>query len=188
MSPIEVKPRHAETTRIAKLIASVGASSAASPFAMCPMLHMARFVVLDDVRPRLGSTPSSSLRTNYLLFVAAIDGQLDDFLDCLYAVDPKFVHGVWGRCLGYPEDARGDSRRGPVFLRRYVKRSLLPVQLPFVAFPGHSALDIRGAVSLHANMLEWMATIHCSQLDDAELMRRWNNQVQEFFAGAVASR
>jgi hypothetical protein len=186
MSPIEVKPKHAETVRITKLVEAVGTSSAASPFAKCPMLHMARFVVLDDLRPKLGSIPASSLRTNYLLFVAAVDGQLDDFLDCLYEVDPKFVHGVWGRCLGYPEDPQGENRRGPVYLRRYIARSLLPVQLPFVAFPGHTALDIRGAVSIHAAMLEWIATVHCSRLDDADLMTRWQQQVDEFFAGTAA--
>jgi hypothetical protein len=144
---------------------------------------MARLVVLDDLRPRLGSTPTASLRTNYLLLVAAIDGQVDDFLDCLYAADPEFVQDVWGRCLGYPA-----SGQGPVYLRRYIARSLLPVQLPFVAFPGHSALDIRGALSIHVDMLGWMSSVRCSEVDDAELMVAWNGWLDQFFAGTPASR
>ena len=147
------------------------------------MVHFARLVVIDDLRPKLGSSGAPSLRTNYLLFVAAIDGEVDDFLDCLYAADPGFVRGVWGRCLGYSDD-----RDGPVYFRRYIARSLLPVQLPFVGFPGHSAPDIRGALSIHADLLDWMGTVRCSELDDAELMAKWQSWVGHFFDGSQALR
>jgi hypothetical protein len=183
LSPIEVKPASAVTREIARVIADVAASSAPSPFAKCPMLHFARLVVIDDLRPRLGSSPTTSLRTNYLLFAAAIDGELDDFLDCLYAADPDFSDRVWGRCLGYPED-----RGGPIYLRRYIARSLLPVQLPFVGFPGQTALDIRGAVSIHADLLEWMAHVRSSQMEDAALMTAWQGWLEHLFAGTEASR
>jgi hypothetical protein len=182
MSPIEVKPAYGVTTEIAARIADVSESSSPSPFAKCPMVHFARLVVLDDLIPKLGSSPSASLRTNYLLFVAAIDGELDDFLDCLYAADPQFVHDVWGHCLGYPEDGQG-----PVFLRRYLARSLLPVQLPFVAFQDHTALDIRGAVSIHADMLDWMAEDR-SSVGDAELMADWQGWLDQVFDGTRAFR
>jgi hypothetical protein len=182
MSPIEVKPGYEVTNEIAARIAAVSESTTPSPFAKCPMLHFARLVVLDDLIPKLGSSPAASLRTNYLLFVAAIDGELDDFLDCLHAADPKFVQDVWGRCLGYPEDGRG-----PVFLRRYIARSLLPVQLPYVAFPEHTALDIRGAVSIHADMLDWMAADRHST-SDAELMAEWQSWLDQLFDGTRAFR
>ncbi|MBV9484581.1 MAG: hypothetical protein JO246_00830 [Frankiaceae bacterium] len=183
MSPIEVKPAHAVTKEIASRIAAVNASTSPSPFAMCPMLHMARLLIIDDLRPKLGSRPSASLRTNYLLFVAAIDGRLEDFLDCLYTADPDFAQGVWGRCLGYPE-----GRDGPVYLRRYIARSLLPVQLPFVGFPGHSALDIRRALRVHSNMLDWMGDVHRTDMSDAELMAAWQGQLAVLLAGDEATR
>jgi hypothetical protein len=183
MSPIEVKPEHLVTTGIADRIAAASRASSPSPFAKCPMVHFARLVVLDDLRPKLGAEPGPSLRTNYLMFVAAIDGQIDDFLDCLYAADPDFVHDLWGRCLGYPED-----RRGPVFLRRYIARSLLPVQLPFVAFKGQSAHDIRSAVAIHAEMLEWLAKVRCTRIGDDELMTSWQELQAQLFAGTQAPR
>jgi hypothetical protein len=183
MSPIEVKPAYQVTNEIVARISAAGESTSPSPFAMCPMLHFARLVVLDDLIPKLGTSPAPPLRSNYLLFVAAIDGQLDDFLDCLYAADPKFVQDVWGRCLGYPEGVEG-----PVFLRRYIARSLLPVHLPFVAFQGHTALDIRGAVSIHADMLEWMANDYRSDMGDAELMAKWQDRLDQLFDGTRAFR
>jgi hypothetical protein len=182
MSPIEVKPAHAVTKEIAGRIAAVSASAEPSPIAMCPMLHMARLIVIDDLRPKLGAPPSASLRTNYLLFVAAIDGPLDDFVDCLYAADPAFARDVWGRCLGYPE-----NRHGPVYLRRYIARSLLPVQLPFVAFPGHTALDIRRALRIHSRMLDWMGDVRRSDMSDAELLAAWQGQLDQLLAGDEAA-
>jgi hypothetical protein len=149
---------------------------------------MARLVIIDDLRPKLGTSPSASLRTNYLLFVASIDGQLDDFLDCLYAADSDFVRRVWGRCLGYPTDTEGEPRQGPVFLRRYIARSLLPVQLPFVAFPGRSALDIRGAVSIHGEMLEWMGKVRNSQMTDTQLMAAWQGWIDHLFHETLDAR
>jgi hypothetical protein len=183
MSPIEIKPAHVVTKDIAARIAAISEATSPSPFAMCPMLHMARLIVIDDLRPKLGALPSASLRTNYLLFVAAIDGSLDDFLDCLYAADPDFAQGVWGRCLGYPE-----GRQGPVYLRRYIARSLLPVQLPFVAFPGHTALEIRRALRIHSNMLDWMGDVRRSDMTDAELMAAWHGQLEQLLAGDEAPR
>ena len=183
MSPIEVKPAHDVTSGITARIAEVGKSSSPSPFAKCPMLHFARLLVIDDVIPKLGSSPAASLRTNYLLFVAAIDGTVDDFLDCLYAADPQFVQDVWGRCLGYPEDGQG-----PVFLRIYIARSLLPVQLPYAAFPDNSALDIRDAVSIHADLLDWLANFHSRDLGDAELMAAWQGWLNQYAFSSEAAR
>lgn len=188
MSPIEVKPAHEVTTAITELVTTLSGSQSASPFAQCPMLHMARLVVIDDLRPKLGTSPTASLRTNYLLFVASIDGQLDDFLDCLSAADPSFVQQVWGRCLGYPVDPQGEPRQGPVFLRRYIARSLLPVHLPFVAFPGHTALDIRGAVSIHADVLDWMGNVRNSQMSDDKLKDAWQGWLDHLFDEKLDSR
>jgi hypothetical protein len=182
MSPIEVKPAYGVTNEIAARVAEVSESTSPSPFAKCPMLHFARLVVLDDLIPKLGSSPTTSLRTNYLLFVAAIDGELGDCLDCLYAADPQFVQDVWGRCLGYP-----DEGQGPVFLRRYITRSLVPVQLPYVAFPGDTALDIRRAVSIHADMLDWMSEDR-SGAGDAELMADWQIRLEGLLDGTRAFR
>lgn len=183
MSPIEVKPAYEVTNEITARIAAVRQSSSPSPFAKCPMLHFARLVVLDDLIPKLGTSPTTPLRSNYLLFVAAIDGKLDDFLDCLYAADPQFVQDVWGRCLGYSDDDPG-----PIFLRRYIARSLLPVQLPYAAFPGRTALEIREAVSIHADLLDWMANVHSSDVGDAELMAKWQSWLDQRSFRSEAAR
>jgi hypothetical protein len=181
LSPIEVKPGHEVTDGIADLIAALGADPEPKPFSECPMLHMARILIIDDLRPALGVTNSGSLRTNYLLFIADLDGAVADFLDCLYAADPDFVRNVWGRCLGYPDD-----RSGPVYFRRYMERSALPIQLPYVAFPGHTAADIHGALELHVNLLEWLASDH-RRMDDDELKTTWQGWLNQFLVGSEES-
>ena len=177
MSPIEVRPDHEVTDRVIERITKVTSGAEPTPFAQCPMLHMARILIIDDLRPSLGVSPKASLKTNYLLFLADIDGPVGDFLDCLYEADPSFVDGVWGNCLGYPSDLGG-----PVFFRRYIERSRLPVHLPFVAFPGHTAVEIHGALQLHVDLLEWMARGHANMKED-DLKVAWQTWLQHFAVG-----
>lgn len=177
MSPIEVKPGYEVTQRILDTIAGLNSGSGPTPFARCPMLHMARILIVEDLRPALGETDAGSLKTNYLLFMADVDGSLDDFLDCLYTADPDFVDCLWGQCLGYP-----GSGRGPVYFRRYMERCALPVQLPFAAFPGRSALEIRRALGLQGEFLEWMATEHSAGLKDEELKTAFEGWLDRFVA------
>jgi hypothetical protein len=110
----------------------------------CPMVHMARLQIIDDVIPPMGQQPPDSLKSKYLLFVADVDGSIEDFFDSLYngALHPfdwaadastkkqhaDFVQSLWGQCIGYPQD------RGCVFFRRYLQRCRIKVSLPFAAY------------------------------------------------------
>ena len=100
-----------------------------SPFLTCPMVHMARLSIIHDIVPALGDVNGDHLGSKYLLFIAELDGDVNDFLDHFYAHAPDFIHAVWGICHGYPE------YRGAVFFRRYMQRCSQPVQLPYAAFP-----------------------------------------------------
>ncbi len=57
-----------------------------SPFSDCPMVHMARLQILDQLIPPMGDTSGAHIKSKYLLFAVDLDGQVDDFLDCLYRV------------------------------------------------------------------------------------------------------
>lgn len=152
MCPIEPAASGAVTRRIRRYLE--GRSSEPDIFADCPMVHMARLVVVDDLRPALGNSTAESLSSRYLLFIVELDGNIDDFLDRLYDVAPDFVHAVWGDCLGFPTD-----RKGPVFFRRYIESCSFKPNLPFAAFPNVSVLTITSALKLRADLMnkveEW---------------------------------
>jgi hypothetical protein len=140
-----------------------------SPFRRCPMAHMVRLQVIDAARPPMGDQDAVPLQSSYLLLAAELDGSTDDFLDCLYRVDAGFVHGLWGRCIGYP---RYD---GPVFLRRYIARCTLTGELPYAAFDA-SVVQTLKALALKEKLANWVAA--SQGLDAAQLQQAWQRERQ----------
>ena len=146
----------------------------------CPMLHMARLQIIDDVLPPIGELPADSLKTTYLLFVADIDGEIDDFLDALHNgpqrpfswakgdADSKkhsdFVRNVWGRCIGYPQET------GSVFFRQYIHRCQIKVALPYAAYD-HSVDDIKKAKHRQADFAHFV--MRTQGMDAAALYAKW---------------
>ena len=138
-----------------------------SPFRDCPMAHMVRLQVLDTLRPAMGDYTAPPLQSSYLLFVAELDGGIDDFLDCLYRVDPDFVARLWGRCEGYPRYA------GAVFFRQYVRRCLIADPLPYAAF-ATTVPEVLRLLARKESLADWVADANA--LDDAALQKAWHAQ------------
>ena len=157
----------------------------------CPMLHMARAQIIDNVIPPMGQHPPDSLKSKYLLFVAEIDGEVDDFLDALYngpqfpfewdkeRAERKrhaaFVRNVWGQCIGYPDDA------GCVFFRQYMRRCRIKVTLPFKAY-NFTVAEIDRAAT---NQAQFASFFEAHQgLSPEELHKAWQEFLTdyEFFA------
>ena len=135
-----------------------------SPFKDCPMVHMARLQILDQLIPPMGDTSGAHIKTKYLLFAVDLDGSVDDFLDCLYGVHADFVHDVWGRCLGYP------AYRGSVFFRRYIHRCMFDKPLGYAGFPT-SVQETLTALARRQKLATWVAAHQ--GLSDAELKKAW---------------
>ena len=137
-----------------------------SPFQDCPMVHMARLQIIDRVTPPMGDMSGKRLKTKYLLFVADIDGQIDDFLDCLYRVNADFVHAVWGRCLSYPD------YHGAVFFRRYISLCQFKGALGYAGFPTTVGDNLR-ALTRKQNLADWVASHQ--GLSNADLQKAWRH-------------
>lgn len=136
----------------------------ASPLRECPMAHMVRLQIIDSLRPAMGDVDGRTLKSSYLLFVVELDGEIADFLDCLYRVGDKFVDSVWGRCEGYP------AYRGAVFFRRYIQRCLITNPIPYAAFA--TPVDgILRALARKESLADWAC--RSRGLDDAALQRQW---------------
>ncbi|WP_020400618.1 hypothetical protein [Kordiimonas gwangyangensis] len=142
-----------------------------SPFSDCPMVHMARLQILDQLIPPMGDTSGAHIKTKYLLFVVDLDGHIDDFLDCLYRVQPSFVEAVWGQCIGYPD------YKGSVFFRRYIARCMFNNPLGYAGFP-NSVQDTLKAVSRKQMLGDWVSAHE--GLSDAKLKNAWQKDREKF--------
>jgi hypothetical protein len=150
----------------------------AGPFDRCPMVHMARFVVVDELPLQLGDTRREFLARNYLLFVAELSGHRDDFLDGLFAHERDFVHSIWSHCAGYPHYLREalsngrfhGGRYGATYFRRYINAHTIGNAFCFAAYPGASVDDVRTAIDARTSLTELIATNPPWQTSDAELL------------------
>lgn len=142
-----------------------------SPFRDCPMVHMSRLQIVDQLPPPMGDVSGAKLKTKYLLFAVDIDGRIDDFLDCLYRTHPQFVRGVWGRCLGYP------PYEGAVFFRRYITKCLFNKPLAYAGFAA-GVDDILRALGRKQALAEWVSA-HQGK-SDQELNGAWRRDRRKF--------
>ena len=153
----------------------------------CPAVHMARLQIIDNVIPEMGQQPPDSLKSKYLLFVAEVDGSIDDFLDALYngpqnpfdwakeaesrQAHANFVHNVWGQCIGYPEGP------GCVFFRQYMHRCRIKVKLPFSAY-NYTVAEINEARDIQVKFANF---VEANQgLRKADLFKEWQAFVDEY--------
>jgi len=142
-----------------------------SPFQHCPMAHMVRLQLIDQLTPPMGDVSGKQIKTKYLLFVADIDGGVDDFLDCLYRTNADFVEAVWGRCLGYPD------YKGAVFFRRYISRCMFTDPLGYAGFPA-SVGEMPKALANTQALADWIG--QHQGLSAAELQKAWRQDRDRF--------
>jgi hypothetical protein len=154
-------------------------TQAMSPFRQCPGAHMVRLQVIDSLRPAMGDMDSPPLKSSYLLFVAELDGSVDDFLDALYGADPAFVRNIWGRCGGYP------PYEGAVFYRRYIKRCMIEDPMPFAAFDADVDAILQALARKEA-LADWLT--QTLEHDDAALQKSWQAQREALVNARPAPR
>ena len=109
-----------------------------------PMLHMARFQIIEHLVPAMGDeAKADELLTKFLLFVAEADGQSYDLFDHMYREEPQsvrvgtpesrtagtFVRSIWDHCVGYPEVAEDSIYR----FRQYMQSHEIDTNLYYPA-------------------------------------------------------
>jgi hypothetical protein len=73
-----------------------------SPFAAVPTIHLARFVVIDDLPYEGFPQHVDRLGVPYLLCSIDLSGSPRESILSLIAQAPEFVKNAWGRCIGFP--------------------------------------------------------------------------------------
>jgi hypothetical protein len=156
-----------------------------SPFAACESVHMARFVVIDELPLQLGDTRREFLSRNYLLFIAELSGEPNDFLDEIYHHDALFVESIWGHCFGFPrlaetldgEEGRPRAQYRSVCFRRYMRRHEIKTLIPFAGVPNVSVREIKDAIATQERVTAFIAK-HPPHTPAAVLHAAWKREFE----------
>lgn len=118
------------------------AADGAAPMDRLATVHFARWVVLDRLAGRHPPAAGQTLRMQYLLFTASVDGSSDHFVEALRTELGPVVDEVWSHCVNYPGHWRAAE------FRRYMRHNSIPVAQWFAAYDAtveqvRAALDLR---------------------------------------------
>ena len=169
MTPVEVDEHQALTDYLRGLY-----DRGPSPFAKLRRTHMARFVVVPDFYndPAWRQRREEHLDVPYLIFTSNLDGDIDSYLDELCEKLAGEATEIWGRCIGCPEDPRGDA------LKAYLEHNRIDTGLFFAAYDRATVQDVERSLRQREKMIAF--AVLAQGLEPEELQRAF---VREF-AGA----
>ena len=120
----------------------------ASPLSRVPGTHIARWVVIDDVKfIGHGQRHRDHLSASRLLFTSNFDGDLDRYLEQLQTGLGEDADAVWSHCRGYPG-------RGPGFAP-WMKAHQLEAALFFAAYGGTTLEQVRADLDKRTRLIEF---------------------------------
>lgn len=144
------------------------AMGADSPFAVLPRTRFARWaVVTRDWPTRGGGDP---WRSDYLLWIATVDGPLEPFLWQLAGDAGAPARAVWRPCVGWP------AGEAPAAVVAYLLRARIPVDMYLAFHADVTRADIDRAVALQA-ALRRLAQ-RTPDLSDQELQQEYAATVE----------
>lgn len=122
------------------------------PFSDTTAVHMARFLVIDEMPVQMGNERSGRLDYKYLLFIAELDGDRDSFLDELFETREVLVREIWGKCIAFPETC--DKQKFKQFIDKYE----LKTTLPFSAYAGTSQPEVTRMLSNRRKLTDFIVS------------------------------
>jgi len=120
----------------------------ASPLARVPGTHLARWVVIDQVKYQgRGQRHRDRLSASRLLFTSNFDGELDPYLETLRTALGEDADAVWGHCRGYPghQDRAGFAD--------WLRSHALEAALFFAAYGDRTLEQVRADVDKRTRLI-----------------------------------
>lgn len=136
-------------------------------FSDTPAVHMARFLVIDEMPVQMGNERSGRLAYKYLLFIAELDGDRDSFLDQLFETRETLVKEIWGNCIAFPEDC--DKKQFRQFMIRYE----IKTTLPFGAYAGTGQPEVTRMLKNRRNLTDFVVDNQAKSPED--LHKAWED-------------
>jgi hypothetical protein len=138
----------------------------ASPFARVPGTHLARWVVIDDVKYQgHGQRHRDKLGASRLLFTSNFDGALDAYLETLRTGLGEDADAVWGHCRGYPGHA---DRSG---FASWLRAHEIEAALFFAAYGAQTVEQVHANLEQRARLIEF--ALDAQGLEPADLKARF---------------
>lgn len=141
-----------------------------SPLARLGIVHTSRLQIFDHLVHQGPSQRPDSLKSNYLVFTAAFDGELEPFLDSILDRIPE-ADGWWRHCVGYP----GLAARAE--FKRWIRHNQIHTSLFAVNSPNRSVSDVVESLAVREKVLEF--AISAQGLDAAELQAHFRQTFVE---------
>lgn len=143
---------------------------AGSPLARLGTVHTSRLQILDHLIHQGPSQRPDALKSNYLIFTAAFDGDLEPFLDSILDRMPE-ADGWWRHCVGYP----GLAARAE--FKRWIRHSQIHTSLFAVNSANRSVSEVVESLALRETVLEF--ALSAQGLDARELQARFRQTFVE---------
>jgi hypothetical protein len=141
-----------------------------SPIARLGTVHTSRLQIFDRLVYQGPSQKRDSLNSNYLVFTAAFDGELEPFLDSVVDRLPE-ADSWWRHCVAYP----GLAERAP--FKRWIRHNQIPTSLFAVNSPNERVSDVVESLALREKVLDF--AISAQGLDAGELQKRFQRTFVE---------
>ena len=139
---------------------------AGSPLARVPRTHLARWVVIDDVKFQgAGQRRRDNLTAARLLFTSNFDGDLDAYLEGLRTGMAEAADEVWSHCVGYP----GHGERAA--FADWFKAHQLEAALFFGAYGAHTVEEVHRNVDVRNRLIGF--ALEAQALDATDLKGRF---------------
>jgi len=108
-----------------------------SPLSEVPIVHMARFVIIDGLPYQGTPAKLDTLKSHYLLFVCDFDGySVDTLVQAMVHNMPRELTAIWDHCVRFPGTQSLDR------LAAYFEQCQLKTDLLLADQPGASVDDI----------------------------------------------
>jgi hypothetical protein len=138
----------------------------ASPLARVPATHIARWVVIDDLKFQgAGQRHRDTLDAPRLLFSSNFDGDLDVYLDGLRTGMAADADAIWDHCRDYP----GHENAGA--FRAYMRAHQLEAALFFAAYGDQTVGEVKANVAQRRRLIDF--ALEGQKLDAATLRSRF---------------
>jgi len=137
-----------------------------SPLARVPGTHLARWVVIDQVKYQgHGQRHRDALSASRLLFTSNFDGPLDPYLEALRTGLGEDADAIWSHCRGYPGHRNGAGFAG------WLRAHALEAALFFAAYGGHTLDQVHSDLDKRARLIEF--ALGAQGLEATELKARF---------------
>jgi hypothetical protein len=140
-----------------------------SPLARLPRTHFGRWVIIPDYHSEEAQPKPDGLASQYLLFTACFDGELDSYLGELSETLAPEAEEIWGRCVGCPRPAQGAA------LKSYLTHNQQTTGFFVAAYGEATVQEVQAALAQRSRLIDFAGATQ--GVEPEELQRRFASEI-----------